>query len=63
MTPAQLANQRGPRKLSPYAGRASPKALNTPSILPKKAFTKQTNSQVIKLALSQVSLAGEVNQS
>ena len=40
----------------------SPASLGTPTVVPKKAFQKQSNSKLIKLALSNVSLAGEPNK-
>ena len=40
----------------------SPASLGTPTVIPKKAFQKQSNSKLIKLALANVSLAGETNK-
>ena len=46
-----------PRGASP-----SPASLNAPQIVPKKAYTRQTNQKLIKLALQNVCLAGEPNR-
>jgi len=40
----------------------SPASLGTPSVIPKKAFVKQSNAKLIRLALANVSLAGEPNK-
>ena len=50
---------------SPSPGRGAaltPATTKTPSIVPKKAFTVKSNKQIIKNALMQVSLPGDLNK-